>query len=126
MRLLVALFALMLAVGVCTILLWRWNRTRELSPCEAREVAEAASPSGRARAEVFEVHCPGAVTTHVALRQAGQPAEARADVFVGMGAVRVRVVWNGDREIRIESPAARFLVEETRWREVSVRILRER
>jgi len=126
LRLLVALSALMLAVGLCTLLLWRWGRSREPSPCDAREIEEIASPGGRAQADVFEVRCPGAVTTHVALRAADKPPESRADVFVGLGAVPVRVVWSGDREILIESMAARLLVGETRWREVSVRIRREK
>jgi len=122
LKLLVGLFALMLAVGLAT--LWLWRRSREPSPCESHEIAEYRAPGGRAQADVFEVRCPGAITTHVALRPAERPTEARGDVFVGLGSVPVRVFWDGERELRIESPAERLLVEETRWREVRVRIRR--
>ena len=122
MRLLVALFALMLAIGFAT--LWLWRRSTAPSPCESREVAHSSSPDGRARADVFEVRCPGAVSTHVALRAEGAPAQARGDVFIALGNAPVRVLWSGDRELVIESPAGRVLVEETRWRNVSVRVRR--
>jgi hypothetical protein len=122
LRLLVALFALMLAIGFAT--LWFWRRSTGPSPCESREVANSGSPDGRSRADVFEVRCPGAVSTHVALRSQSEPAQARADVFIALGNAPVRVLWNGGRELLIESPAARILVEETRWRNVSVRVRR--
>jgi hypothetical protein len=122
LKLLAGLFALMLAIGLAS--LWFWRSSREPSPCESHEMARSLAPDGRVRADVFEVRCPGAVTTHVALLPADRPVEARSDVFVGLGAVPVRVFWNGERELRIESPAERVLVEETRWRDVQVRILR--
>jgi hypothetical protein len=124
LKLLVGLFALMLAVGIATLVLWRLARSRESTPCWTREVDSSAAPAGGARADVFEVHCPGAVTTHVALRPLDRPPESRADVFVGMGAVPVRIEWTGDRELSIDSPGTRLLVEETRWRAVRVRVLR--
>jgi hypothetical protein len=124
LKLLFGLSALMLAVGIASLVLWRLARSSEPAPCWTRELDASAAPGGGASAEVFEVHCPGAVTTHVALRAAGRPAESRADVFVGMGAVLVHAEWNGDRELSIESPGTRPLVEETRWREVRVRVRR--
>jgi len=123
LKLLAGLFALMFAVGLASF--WLWRRSQgEPSPCASREIAQSRAPDGRSRADVFEVVCPGSVTTHVALLLAERPTEARADVFVALGSVPVRVVWSGEREVRIESPAERLLVEETRWREISVRILR--
>jgi hypothetical protein len=122
LRLLIALFALMLAIALAT--LWFWRRSTGPSPCESREVAHSSSPDGRARVDVFEVRCPGAISTHVALRSQSEPAQARGDVFVALGKAPVQVLWNGDSELVIESPAGRVLLEETRWRDVSVRVRR--
>ncbi len=124
MKLLVGLFALMVAIGLATLWLWRQSQSREPSPCESHEIERSLAPGGRVRADVFEVRCPGATTTHVALLFAQRPSGARSDVFIGLGSVPVRVSWTGEHELRIESTAERRLVEESRWRDISVRIVR--
>ena len=122
MKLLAGLFALMLAVGLASF--WLWRSAREPSPCASREIAQSSAPDGRSRADVFQVVCPGGVTTHVALLPAERPTDSRADVFVALGSVPVAVSWSNERELRIESSAERLLVQESRWRGISVRILR--
>lgn len=122
MKLLVALFALMLAIGLAT--LWVWRRSPPSEPCARRGIAQARSPDDRALAEVLEVRCRDSVATHVALRRAGAPEQARGDVFIAEGAVPVELVWNGSAELAVKSPAARVFVSETRWRDVAIRIRR--
>ena len=120
-----ALFALMLAIGLAT--LWIWRLSPAQAPCEAKDILQARSPDGRLQADVFEVRCGDSLTTHVALRPAAAPLEARGDVFIGAGTVPVRAEWNGARELAVEAPgAARVLAEETRWRDVQVRLRRSR
>ena len=120
MKLLLLLFALMLGIGAATLYIWRQSPVDV--PCETRDISARRSPDGRMQAEVFEARCGEGLTTHVALRGAGAPAEARGDVFIVLGAVPVRVLWTGDRELSIEAPDARVLAEETRWRDVAVRV----
>ena len=124
MRLVLGLFAIMLAIGFAT--LWYWKRQPAEPPCDAREIAQTRSPDGRVSADVFAVTCGGSIATHVALRPASAPAKARGDVFVAAGEVPVRVIWNDAREVVLESPAQRVLVEETSWRNVGVRLRRVR
>ncbi len=120
MKLVVLLFALMLAIGLAT--LWLWRRAPPVEPCAQRAIAQSRSPDDRALADVFEATCGTSVTTHVALRLAGAPEQARADVFVAAGSVPVRVLWNGPAELAVESPAPRVFASETRWRGVAIRI----
>jgi hypothetical protein len=122
LKLAVALFALMLAIGLAT--LWVWRRAPPSEPCETRGIAQARSPDDRALAEVLEVRCGQAVATHVALRRAGAPEKARGDVFIAEGAVPVDLVWNGPAELGVKSPAPRVFVSETRWRDVAIRVRR--
>jgi hypothetical protein len=122
LKLLLALFALMLAIGFAT--LWFWRQAPEPAPCDSRDVAQIPSPQGRVQADVFVVDCGGILATHVALRPAGAAIGARGDIFIARGSVSVRPIWNGERELVVESPAERRLVEETRWRNVAVRIRR--
>ncbi|MGZ6123530.1 MAG: hypothetical protein ACXWLR_01135 [Myxococcales bacterium] len=122
MKLVVLLFALMLAIGLAA--LWLWRRAPPVEPCATRAIAQSRSPDDRALADVFEVICGTSVTTHVALRPSGAPEQARADVFVALGVVPVRALWTGSAELAVESPAARVVVSETRWRNVAVRIRR--
>jgi len=122
LKLLVALFALMLAIGLAS--LWLWRRSPADAPCASRDLAQARSPDGRTQADVFEVRCGNSLATHVALRPAGAPEAARGDVFIAAGTAPVRLTWNGPGELVLESPAKRVLVEETRWRTTSIRILR--
>jgi len=124
LKLVLLLFALMLAIGVAT--LWIWRSSPEEAPCDTKELAQERSPDGRVQADVFEVHCGAAITTHVALRNAGAPVAARSDVLVAMDAVRLGVIWSGERQISVESGTARVLAQETRWRDVQVKIGRSR
>ena len=68
MKLLAALFALMLAVGLVT--LWLWRRSPEPEPCQSRTVAQSRSPDDRSDAEIYELKCGASLTTHIALRPA--------------------------------------------------------
>lgn len=122
MKLVLALFALMLAIGFAT--LWVWRHAEPTEPCASRDVAQSRSPDQRTQADVFEVRCGSTVATHVALRPAGASDAARGDVFIAPGTVAVRLVWNGPGELSVESPAPRVFVEETRWRDISIRVRR--
>ena len=124
MKLVLSLFALMLAIGFTTLLVWRHAPVAE--PCASRDVAQSLSPDQRTQADVFEVRCGSTVATHVALRPAGAPEQARGDVFVAPASVPLRVVWNGSAELAVESSAERVFVAETRWRGVAVRVRRVR
>ena len=122
MKLLLGLSALMLAIGFAT--LWFWRSAPAPAECESREVGQSRSPEGHSQADVFEVTCGRTVATHVALRLSGSPLEARFDVFIAGGSVPVRAVWTGEHELVVESSAGRVLAEETRWRNVGIRIRR--
>ena len=124
MKLLLALFALMLAVGAASF--WAWRAAPVASPCAERDLAQARSPDGRTLAEVFEKSCGQSVSTHVSLRPAAAPPLARSDVFVAAGTPRVTLLWNDDRKLVVETPADRVLVEESSWRNVGVRLRRVR
>jgi hypothetical protein len=124
LKLLLALLALMLAAGLASF--WLWRRAPVPAPCPSREIARSRSPDNRAQADVFEVRCGDTAATHVALRLAGAPEQARADVFVAPGSVPVRLVWTGPRELLVQSGAERVYVEETRWRDVAIRVRRDR
>jgi len=45
-------------------------------------------------------------------------------VFIVGGSEPVRAVWIGERELLVESSTGRVLAEETRWRDVGIRIRR--
>jgi hypothetical protein len=122
LRLLLGLSALMLAIGFAT--LWFWRSAPSPPDCESHDLGQSRSPDGRSQADVFEVRCGRTVATHVALRQSASPLEARFDVFIAAGSVPVRAVWTGERELVVESSAGRVLAEETRWRNVGIRIRR--
>jgi hypothetical protein len=124
LKLVLALFALMLAIGFTT--LWVWRRAPVSEPCASRDIAQSRSPDQRTQADVFEVRCGQTAATHVALRPAGAPEHARGDIFVAPGTVPVRLIWNGSSELAVESPADRVFVEETRWRGIAVRVRRSR
>jgi len=122
LRLLLGLSALMLAIGFAT--LWFWRSAPAPAECESRDVGQSLSPDGRSQADVFEVRCGRTVATHVALRPSGSPLEARFDVFIVGGSEPLRAVWIGERELLVESSTGRVLAEETRWRDVGIRIRR--
>jgi hypothetical protein len=122
LKLVLLLFALVLATGLATF--WVWRRAPVPEPCATRGIARSPSPDDRALAEVLEVRCGSSVATHVALRPTGAPEQARGDVFIAEGAVPVQLVWNGSAELGVKSPAIRVLVAETRWRNVAIRIRR--
>jgi hypothetical protein len=120
LKLVAGLFALMLAIGLASLVLWR--SSAESVPCESRDVSHFRSPDGRSEADVFELHCGPSVTTHVALRSSMTAPKSRVDVFVAEDQVPVQVIWTSPRELLVQSPSARVLVAETRWRDVSVKL----
>jgi len=117
-KLLVSLFAAMLAIGAASF--WLWRAAPEVAPCQDRLVSEALSPDRRVVAAAYERRCARSLSTHVALRPAAAPAQAQGDVFVAAGSAPVRLSWEGG--LVIESPAQRVLVSETSWRNVGVRV----
>ena len=120
MKLLVALFGSMLAIGAVSF--WAWRTAPATSPCVTLERAAVTSPDGRTRADVFEQRCGDSVATHVALRPSGSPVQARGDVFIAAGSVRASAIWRDNRDLVVESPARHVLVEETSWRNVGIRV----
>ena len=124
MKLVAGLSALMLAIGLASLVLWR--RSPESVPCESRDITHSRSPDDRSEADVFELHCGPSVTTHVALRSSMSAPRSRADIFVAEGPVPVRVTWTGPRELLVQSSSAHVVVAETRWRDVSVKLRPER
>ncbi|HET7787038.1 MAG TPA: hypothetical protein VFL36_13790 [Myxococcales bacterium] len=120
MKLVAALSFVMLAIGAATLVYWRSQP--EAQPCDTREIAQSRSPDGRAQADVFELRCGASVATHVALRAASAPLRARSDVFVAAGSAPVQATWNDSRELVVQSPGARVLVQETSWRDVTIRL----
>jgi hypothetical protein len=120
LKLLAGLFALMLATALAT--LWFSRRAPDPTTCDTRDLAQSVSPDRQAQADLFEVRCGDSLTTHVALRAPLAPVYSRSDVFVAVGALPMRLAWPGPRELAIESPQARVLVAETRWRSIGVKI----
>ena len=120
MKLLLGLFFAMLAIGAASF--WAYRAAPEPAPCESTEIAQEHSADGRFLAEVFQVRCGGSLATHVALRPADAPQRARGDVFIAAGAAPVRLFWSSPRELVVESPAQKVLVEESSWRNVGVRL----
>ena len=120
MKLLAGLFALMLATALATF--WFSRRAADEVACDTRDLAQSVSPDQQAQADLFEVRCGDSLTTHVALRAPLAPAYSRSDVFVAIGSLALRLAWPGPRELVIESPQARVLVAETRWRAIGVKI----
>jgi len=123
-RLALGLLLLMLAIG--GISFWAWRAGPEGTPCRDVEVSGSRSPDGRTQADLYEKQCGDSVATHVALRPLSAPLQARGDVFIAAGRVRVSLSWNEGGELVVESPARRVLVEETHWRKVGVRVRRVR
>jgi hypothetical protein len=119
-KLVFALSAVMLAIGAATLVFWRAQP--ETAPCAAKEIAQSRSPDGRTQADVFELRCGASVDTHVALRAASAPAGARSDVFIAAGSAPVQATWTDARELVVQSPAARVLVQETSWRNIAIRL----
>ena len=118
MKLLAALFVLMLAIALASF--WVWRRSPEAAPCSSHEIEGSLSPDGRAQADLFEVRCADTLTTHVALRSKDAPQAARSDVFIARGSVPVRLRWTGARELTVQSGAEQIFVQEGRWRDVAV------
>jgi hypothetical protein len=117
LKLLVALFVLMIAIAAAGFFVWR--SSPEAKPCSARVVQQQLSPDGATLAESLEVQCEKSLTTHVTLRAAKAPDAARSDVWVAAGAQPVELKWAGQRELQIAAKV-RALVSETSWRNVSV------
>ncbi len=121
MKLLLALFAAMLAIGAVS--LWFWRAAPQVSPCDDEVLSEAASPDARFVAAVYQRRCAAAVTTHVALRPIGVKFRPHGDVFVSPGQTRIALRWPEERQLLVESPAQRVLLQESSWRSVAVRVV---
>jgi hypothetical protein len=120
LKLAIALLGLMLLVGGVSFIAYRTGPSGP--PCAVAERSSSLSPDGRTQADVYEQRCGDSVATHVALRPASAPVQARGDVFIAAGSEQVSLSWRGDREVVVESPARRVLASETSWRNVGVRL----
>jgi hypothetical protein len=120
-KLVLALFATMLAIGAVSF--WLWRAAPPVAPCDNRVLSEAASPDARFMAAAYERRCSQSVTTHVALRPFKASFKPQGDVFVAAGLERIALRWPEERQLVVESPAQRVLVQETSWRGVAVRVV---
>jgi hypothetical protein len=118
LKLVLALSALMLAIGGVGFYIWR--SAPEPMPCEVKLLQASFSQDGKVLAEAFERRCESSLTTHVTLRGASAPEPARTDVFVANGAVAVALSWDSSA-LQIET-AAHALAQESSWRGVKVRV----
>ena len=120
MKLAVGLLGLMLLIGGVAFVAWRASPAQ--APCAVVERASVRSPDGKTVSEVYEQRCGDSVATHVALRPASAPLQARGDVFIAAGSARVSLVWRDDRDLLVESPTRHVLAQESSWRNVGVRV----
>jgi hypothetical protein len=118
LKLVLALAGLMLAIGGIGFYIWR--SSPEPQPCEVKLLQASFSPDGKVLAEAFEQRCETSLTTHVTLRLASAPEQARSDVFVAKGAVLVQFSWEG-AALQIVSQV-RPLAQESSWHGVAVRL----
>jgi hypothetical protein len=118
LKLVLLLTALMLAIG--GVGFWIWRSAPEPQPCALKLLQVAFSRDGKSMAEAFELRCETSLTTHVTLRRASAPEQARSDVFVAKGAVAVGLSWEG-AALAIASQV-RPLAQESSWHSVSVRL----
>jgi hypothetical protein len=121
LKLLFALLATMLAIGAVSF--WFWRAAPPVAPCDDRLIAEAPSPDARFVAAAYQRRCAESITTHVALRPAAAKFRPQGDVFVAAGQTRIALRWREDRQLVVESPAERLLVQETSWRSIAVRVV---
>lgn|GEM_PF-1325221 len=126
MKLLLGLFALMLAVGLLAFLA---SRVAPSGPeCKDRVLAESRSPEDRFIATSFERTCGAQVATAVGLRLSEGPftGAEKDTVFVAPGQVAVRLLWREELQFVIESKAQAVAREESSWRKVQVTLRRLR
>ena len=120
MKLFLALLGSMLAIG--GVAFWIYRASPAVKPCDVIERASSVSPDRKVQADVYDQRCGDSVATHVGLRPVGSPVQARGDVFIAAGSVKVSPIWHEDRELIVESRAQRVLVQETSWRNIGVRV----
>jgi hypothetical protein len=118
LKLVLLLTALMLAIG--GVGLWIWRTAPEPRPCVLTLRQVTFSPDRKSMAEAFEMRCETSLTTHVTLRRATAPEQARSDVFVAKSAVPVQLSWEG-AALQIASQV-RPLAQESSWHGVPVRL----
>jgi hypothetical protein len=123
-KLFLLLLGTMLAIGGVSF--WFWRAAPPVAPCDNRLLSEARSPDARFVAAAYERRCAQSVTTHVSLRRSAAAFRPQGDVFVAAGQAKVALRWPEERQLVVESPAQKVLVEETSWRSVAVRVVRVR
>ena len=118
MKLVVALFGLMLAIAAVTGFVFLREKP---SDCDDLPLEETRSPDGRVGARVYERRCGGERTTRVKLWLVGNP-RTPSDIWVVAGAAAPHVHFSDARSLVVEEPAGlRPLLREGAWREVTIK-----
>lgn len=120
MKLVGALFLLMLAIAFASYLVLR---AAPGGGCRDRLIEEVPSPNGRNVAALFAHRCGSAPeAVQVSLRQAGNPfaPDERSTVFAARSADPVKVEWRDGQTLVVESTARSLLEPRTEWRNVAV------
>lgn len=120
MKLVAALFALMLAIGLAS---WLVLRAAPDGGCHDRLLEDVRSPNGRNVAALFAHRCGSAPeAVQVALRQAGSPfaPDERSTVFATRSKDPVQVRWRDGQTLVVESTSESLIEPRTEWRNVAV------
>ena len=124
MKLVLALFLIMLAVAGASFLVFR---AAPGGGCSDRVLEEVVSPDGRSVAARFAHRCGSArAAIQVALRPAGSPfaPDERATVFATRGAAPVRLAWRDAGTLVVESASASLIDPRPEWRRVRIIVRR--
>ena len=117
MKLVLALFGLMLAIAAVAGLVFLRG---DAGACEDRALDEARSPDGRVGAQAYERRCGDERTLRVKLWLVGNP-RTPSDVWAAVGVAAPRVRFTDARSVVVEEPAGtRRLLLESAWRDVNV------
>jgi hypothetical protein len=119
-KLVAALFLIMLAIGGATFLVFR---AAPGGGCQDLLIEEVTSPNGRNVAARFAHRCGRAPTaTQVALRPAGTPfaPDERSTVFATRDPAPVQLRWRDGQTLVVESSSDSLIAPRTEWRNVAI------
>jgi hypothetical protein len=118
-KLVVALFGIMLAIGAASFVVLRTAP----GGCEDLVTQEVPSPNGRNVAARISHRCGRAPTaTQVALRPAGTPfsPDERSTVFATRDPTPVEFRWQDGETLVVESASESLIAPRTEWRNVAI------